>query len=970
MRLGLETFYPKRLRLHCSAHEGQLYFWAQGAGPGLLEALKRLGLERRPRSQELKSAVLWLPDKVGLGLEAWERKVLACTWSYWWYLYENARFQRTASANEFLGGDFRYWLAVTQFADRLLAEGSYLPHIVAEPKGFRATWKPVLTGENREIQHELARSMPDSARALNFSRQAPPDTPRAEILLAVLGELIDAGVRETILEPQRWSGAGSYARWLTALTGSFGAVQGEASVLGRLERDLSYWRAGLDGEQSAGRRIEVELAEPQGSDEPDWTVSLRWTGDDSGCAFADVPPEDLGLAWRLAEEAARVYPLLLRLGQAQWTGRLRLRAEEVVEFFEHWSDELEAAGFLVTRPLGFSPDERLPIHLQGKIRSGLAPADARLSLDVLVELDWSVSVDQNLLGLEEVEAMAARNTPLHKVNGKWMLVDREGLDAAARFLARQRDKQMRLRDALRMALGLIPVDASVEIDGVEADGWVKSLLDQLTSGEHMRELTPPAGLRGELRPYQVRGYSWMSFLSKFGLGACLADDMGLGKSIQTLAVFLERKALQKAPALLICPTSVIGNWQREAQRFAPELRVLIHHGAARRKKEDFAGQVGQYDVVLASYALAHRDEETLKQIEWDGIVLDEAQNIKNANAKQTLAIRRLRGGYKLALTGTPVENNVGDLFSIMQFLNPGHLGSAAEFQRRFFVPIQKRGEERASRLLKRLTAPFLLRRLKSDRSIIADLPDKLEMKVFCKLTKEQARLYDDVVRAQFQEINKLSGMARRGSILATLSKLKQVCNHPLQLLRDGGPVAERSGKLLRLEEMLEEIRENKEKALVFSQFAEMGEILQARLAEKFGEKVFFLYGGTKREERDRMVEEFHAENGPGIFVLSLKAGGTGLNLTAATHVFHYDRWWNPAVENQATDRAYRIGQTHQVEVHKFLTMGTVEERIDLMLEQKKQLAEQVVDGAETWLTEMSNDELRELFTLTEDALAD
>jgi SNF2 family DNA or RNA helicase len=593
-----------------------------------------------------------------------------------------------------------------------------------------------------------------------------------------------------------------------------------------------------------------------------------------------------------------------------------------------------------------------------------------MSLDVLVELDWSVSVDENLLGMEEVVAMAGRNTPLHKVNGKWMLVDREGLEAAARFVSRQRDKQLRLRDALRMALGLIPIDGTVEIEGIEADGWVKNLLEQLTSGERVRELRPPAGLKGQLRPYQVWGYSWLSFLQKFGLGACLADDMGLGKSIQTLALFLERKDAQREPALLICPTSVIGNWEREAQRFAPSLRVLIHHGALRRKKEDFAAQIKNYDVVIASYALAHRDEESLKQVEWDGVVLDEAQNIKNANAKQTLAIRRLRGGYKVALTGTPVENNVGDLYSIMQFLNPGHLGGAAEFQRRFFVPIQKRGEEQASRLLKKMTAPFILRRLKSDRSIIADLPEKLEMKVFCKLTKEQARLYDDVVRAQFQEISKQSGMARRGSILATLSKLKQVCNHPLQLLRDGGQVPGRSGKLLRLEEMLEEIRENGEKALVFSQFAEMGEILQARLAEKFNEKVFFLYGGTKREERDRMVEEFHTETGPGIFVLSLKAGGTGLNLTAATHVFHYDRWWNPAVENQATDRAYRIGQTQQVEVHKFLSMGTVEERIDLMLEQKKQLAEQVVDGAETWLTEMSNDELRELFTLTEDALAD
>lgn len=716
--------------------------------------------------------------------------------------------------------------------------------------------------------------------------------------------------------------------------------------------------------------LKIVLREPLADSEA-WRLEIRWLpADAQECSFGELPTQDASLAWRLAEEAARIYPQLLRLGEAQWLGSIPLSGEDVVSFMDHWAVLLRDSGFLVEAPSYFSAQERKSLRLQGRIRAGEAPTDARFSLDALVELDWSVSVDENLLGLDEIAQMAERRTSLHKIGNRWMVVDRASVEAAALFLRRQRDKQMRMREALRMALGLIPIDASVEWDGVQADGWVQQLLDELSAGDRVRTLPPPPALHGELRPYQLRGYSWLSFLTKFGLGACLADDMGLGKSIQTLALFLERQPLQKSPALLICPTSVIGNWQREAQRFAPSLRVLVHHGSLRTKSPRFADEIRNYDVVLASYALAYRDEKLLQPIEWDGLVLDEAQNIKNSEAKQSNSIRRLNAGYKIALTGTPVENHVGDLFSLMQFLNPGHLGNPTDFKRRFQVPIQKRGDAAAGRLLKKLTAPFLLRRLKTDKSIIADLPEKLEMKVFCKLTKEQARLYDDVVRQQFSQISAQKGMARRGSILATLLKLKQVCNHPSQLLRDDGGIAGRSGKLLRLEEMLEEVRENGEKALVFTQFAEMGEILQKHLHAKFKEPVFYLYGGTRREQRDQMVESFHRPDGPGIFVLSLKAGGTGLNLTAATHVFHFDRWWNPAVENQATDRAYRIGQTRQVEVHKMLTMGTLEERIDLMLEKKQQLAEKIVDGAETWLTEMSNDELRELFALTEDALAD
>lgn len=923
-----------------------------------------------PHRQDLKNTVLWAPDALQEKLEPGERLSLPCSWNYWWYFYDNARFQRSGEHRDAIGDDLRYWLTVTQFAERLLAEGAYLPGIIRIEKSWRAIWEPLCLGPNREIVDRLTEGMPDSARALSFTRNLAPSIPKRTLLMEILGELVNSGVRQAPLKEQRWTSAGSYGRWLSGLMSSFETLQGEPSVLARLERDLAYWKGGIQAEAASRVFLEIQLLEPT-TLRDQWRLAIVWNSNEGQkMGFENLPPNEASLAWRLAEEAARIYPQLLRLGQEQWLGSLSLTGDEVVAFMDHWAVLLRDAGFVVVAPGYFEASQRKSLRLQGKIRAGEAPVDTRFSLDALVELDWSVSVDETLLGLEEIANMAERRTSLHKVGDRWLVIDRSSVEAAAQFLRRQRDKQMRMREALRMALGLVTLDASVEWDGIQADGWVKHLLDELSAGDKVRTLPPPQTLHGELRPYQVRGYSWLSFLTRFGLGACLADDMGLGKSIQALSLFLERKPLQKSPALLICPTSVIGNWQREAQRFAPGLSVLVHHGAARTKNERFADEIKDYDLVLASYALAYRDEKLLHPIEWDGLVLDEAQNIKNSEAKQSSSIRRLKAGYKLALTGTPVENHVGDLFSLMQFLNPGHLGSPADFKRRFQIPIQKRGDASAGRLLKKLTAPFLLRRLKTDKSIIADLPEKLEMKVYCKLTKEQARLYDQVVRQQFAQIGQQKGIARRGSILATLLKLKQVCNHPSQLLRDDGEIAGRSGKLLRLEEMLEEVRENGEKALVFSQFAEMGDLLQKHLHAKFKEPIHFLYGGTKREQRDHMVETFNGPDGPSIFVLSLKAGGTGLNLTAATHVFHFDRWWNPAVENQATDRAYRIGQTRQVEVHKMLTMGTLEERIDLMLEQKQQLAEKIVDGAETWLTEMSNDELRELFALSEDALVD
>ena len=505
-----------------------------------------------------------------------------------------------------------------------------------------------------------------------------------------------------------------------------------------------------------------------------------------------------------------------------------------------------------------------------------------------------------------------------------------------------------------------------------AEGWVGDLLAQLQGQTAFAELPVPDDFHGALRPYQVRGYSWLSFLKQWGLGACLADDMGLGKTVQTLALIArERQANQQEPVLLVCPTSVVGNWQKEAARFTPHLPVLVHHGAARAKGKALAKQVRKYAMVISSYALLHRDFELLKEIPWSGVILDEAQNIKNPETKQARAARALPAGYRLALTGTPVENNVGDLWSIMEFLNPGFLGSQTEFKRRFFIPIQANRDPEATQGLQRLTQPFILRRLKTDPKIIDDLPEKNEMKVFCNLTKEQASLYAAVVEEAARALDGADGIQRKGVILGVLSKLKQVCNHPAQFLADNSPVPGRSGKLARLTEMVEEILQVKDRALIFTQFAEMGKILQRHLQETFGREVLFLHGGTPKKQRDEMVERFQADGSRlPLFILSLKAGGTGLNLTGANHVFHFDRWWNPAVENQATDRAYRIGQTKDVQVHKFLCVGTLEEKIDEMIERKKEVAEQVVGTGEGWLTELSTAELKDLMALRREALGD
>ena len=661
---------------------------------------------------------------------------------------------------------------------------------------------------------------------------------------------------------------------------------------------------------------------------------------------------------------------------------ITLNVEQAHEFFTRHAPALEAAGFGVLLPAWWTGSARRRLSARAKVKSPKMQGRSGLTLQSLANVEWELALGDRSLSLEELEQLANMKVPLVRVRGAWVELDPEQLEEALSAWNRKAPSELPAAEILRLALGADTDDGKlqpeagrqpdhdrVRVSAVEADGWIGALLQQLLSNgaPHKPADAEPPVLQGTLRPYQLRGYAWLRFLRQWGLGACLADDMGLGKTLQTLALVASaRQDGETRPTLVVCPTSVINNWRKEAERFAPDLSVLVHHGFDRPRKKEFVRKATAHDIVVTGYDLLRRDSDFLCEVSWSGVVLDEAQNVKNPEAKQSRAARSLPADCRIALTGTPVENHVGDLWSIMEFLNPGLLGTQAAFKRRFFTPIQRHRDADAMERLRRITGPFILRRLKTDPEIAGDLPEKMEMKTYCTLTREQASLYAAVLEDLDRKLSDAEGIERKGLVLATITKLKQVCNHPAQFLADGSAHEGRSGKLARLEEMLAEVIEAQERALVFTQYAEMGGLLKRDLQELFGREVLFLHGGVSRAQRDRLIEQFQeGENAcaPSVFVLSLKAGGTGLNLTRANHVFHYDRWWNPSVENQATDRAFRIGQTRKVQVYKFLCAGTLEERIDELIEGKTAVAEQVIGTGEAWLTELSDRELKEILAL-------
>ncbi|MEO1592606.1 MAG: DEAD/DEAH box helicase, partial [Cyanobacteria bacterium J06632_22] len=679
-------------------------------------------------------------------------------------------------------------------------------------------------------------------------------------------------------------------------------------------------------------------------------------------------------------QAARIYPLLWEGLETDRPVGLLLDMDAAVDFLQESAWVLESAGFKVVVPSWWTAAGRRRLKLRLNARQGQTSNDKSktyFSLSNIVEYEYELALGDDTITKKEWQQLVRAKTPMVQIRGQWVVLDPSKIEEM-RTLLEQQPQQTSLLGFMRISAE--QGDAvDVQCDRNSALG---EMMAQLNNPSQIDITEDPDEFCGSLRNYQKRGLAWVRYLERLGLNGCLADDMGLGKTIQVIARLVQEREPDAdtaaaghgptlEPTLLICPTSVIGNWYHELAKFAPLLRATIHHGPQRVKDTDAFGELcAEQDVVITSFSLARRDRQLLQTVDWHRLVLDEAQNIKNPQAAQTKAINQIAAPHRLALTGTPIENRLMDLWSIFHFLNPGYLGNQKQFKEQFEAPIQREQDPRQSQVLRQLVEPFILRRVKTDQRIIQDLPDKVEQKLFCNLTKEQASLYAATVKDVMQQIQAADGIKRKGIMLATLLKLKQICNHPRQFLQDESEFApSRSHKLMRLTEMAAEVIEEGESLLVFSQFTEIGAALEQYFRQACHYNTYYLHGGTSRKRREKMITEFQqAQTPPSVFILSLKAGGVGITLTKANHVFHFDRWWNPAVEDQATDRAFRIGQQKKVFVHKFVAVGTLEERIDEMIEDKKKLAGAIVGSDESWLTELDNESFKQLITLNQRAV--
>ena len=640
--------------------------------------------------------------------------------------------------------------------------------------------------------------------------------------------------------------------------------------------------------------------------------------------------------------------------------------------------ELEAAGLTVRLPDWWKKRARPAVSVTiGEKRKSTLGADAMLDFNVGVALEG-----QQLSAEEIQELLAGSEDGLVLFKGQWVEVDREKLQEAIDHWQKVRQQahngEISFIEGMRMLAGA-SADLKHEEQTDRETSWVqvsagdslRKILTGLREPGRLEMVNTGTKLKATLRPYQKDGLAWLCFLTELGLGACLADDMGLGKTIQVLALLLccQKTNAKKTnkPSLLIVPASLLGNWRSEAERFAPSLKLTFLHPAEtdrdtiNRIAQSPDEMLAQTDLAVTTYSMLTR-QSWLEEFNWRLVILDEAQAIKNPSTRQTKAAKKLSAQSRITLTGTPVENRLGDLWSLFDFLNPGLLGSVTVFKN--FVKALENREHDQFAPLRRLAGPYILRRLKTDRNIISDLPDKTEVSCYCKLSKPQIKLYGDTVENLKNTLETADGIVRRGAVLQSLMRLKQICNHPSQLNGDGDYASDASGKFIRVREICEEIASRQEKVLIFTQFREITEPLAEHLTKVFGRAGLILHGGTQVQKRKQLVEQFQSDDGPPFFVLSLKAGGTGLNLTAASHIIHFDRWWNPAVENQATDRAFRIGQKRNVLVHKFVTSGTVEERIDALISEKQKMADEILDSdGETNLTELPDDEILRLVSL-------
>jgi len=914
-----------------------------------------------------------------------------------------------------LGNEFEYWHKVLILVLEILSQQHYVPSLTQKNKQIIAYWRPVLESSLIKTKlQRLAASIPAVSRAEYVESNPQPSS--TELLQLFVAQAVDYLARTWGAEaPHRLAylhnGSG-VATWLKALVQpGNGVIANPEGHLQLLVSQVEDWQRNLLPAGSTQFTIALQLEPPppvsadgtwhvpaagwrlnyylQSRSNPDILIPAAqvWQTQDEilishGLRF-DYPQEKLLKGLGLA---ANIFPPIEKSLHSAAPVSVELTTQEVYTFLREAVPLLQQSGFHILMPSWWEQAGArlgLTLHLRpitpkpiDVVHDDNAPAKP-------IAYQWELVLGDTVLTKEAFANLVALRSPLVQKDGRWLRLDPEQIEAAQRFWERHSfTGQLSLLHGIRVALS---IDEHTMISGLPVhklllEGWLPDILRRLAGkDDELREAPQPPGLHGELRPYQRFGAAWLREHYHRGLGAILADDMGLGKSIQTIAFLLHEKSEQETlpgPTLLVCPTSLLGNWRREIHRFAPSLQVYTHYGPERKRDKEFFTAIAEQDIVLTSYALARRDIDFLQEQDWFGVILDEAQMIKNPDALVTRAVNQLKADFRFALTGTPIENRLLELWSIFNFTNHGYLGSRAKFRKEFSLPIENYQDRVAMARLQRMVQPFILRRLKTDPAVIQDLPERLEMDVYCTLTDEQMALYQQVVEDALPRIADATGGARRIHVFNLLTKLKQILNHPVQYLYKIGPnqipdepLAGRSGKLDRLTAMLEEVLEVGDKALIFTQFAEMGYLLREHIRNELETPVLYLHGGVPGHKRQEIVNLFQEDaHAPPIFILTLKAGGLGLNLTAANHVFHYDRWWNPAVEKQAADRIFRIGQTRNVQIHKFVTAGTLEENIQQMLERKKQLAESIIGSDESWLASLSDDELVELVSLHKDQI--
>ena len=876
---------------------------------------------------------------------------------------------------------------------RVVGAGCVAPTVTSTAGAPLVRWQPISTPVWRSWSAVLWGAAPELIAANN------PD-PRAAVDDLVI-ELTDHLCRA------RLGSIGSDTSGAACAGGPGGHRFGFVNALlpGSTDEAVTQSRAGaaraawLSWQESAGgdeTSLVFRLHEPdEDEDPPDLDTEVLWRfqvclrdaeGHLEPVAPHRLAPTDLDRVTTDLAAAVTAFGPLRQARPDRSSLDYLLTTDAVTELLSDGVSALGRAGFTVLLPRTVA-DVRPTLSLTGRPVVGSPRRNAMVGLRAVRDFQWRLALgtggDAVTLSDADIDELARQKGALVRVRGIWMHAEGAALTRAAGFIAAQRAAAAAgtppgMGELLDLVTGADD-RTGVPVTTVSGMSW----LDDIADAGSLRPPELPAATLSDatLRPYQQRGFEWLTHLSGLGVGAVLADDMGLGKTVQVIAVLAhERRGSgpddASLPTLVICPMSVIGNWQREIGRFAPELGVVMHHGPHRAGGAAFAAQHRDADVVITTFATATRDRALLAGRPWRRIVVDEAQHIKNVNTAAAKAIRTIPADHRIALTGTPVENRLEDLRAVIDFVNPGLLGSGSVFRARFAEPIERERDRAALRHLGRLTRPFILRREKTDPAIIPDLPAKKELTVRANLTVEQAGLYRAVVDELMEALSdREQRVLRRRTVLAALTRLKQICNHPAHYLADGSPVTRRdghrSGKVELLADIVTTLVDEGDRALVFTQFAAFGEMLTGWLGGLLGTEVPLLHGGVPRTDRDAMVARFQSgDDAPPVMVATLKAGGTGLNLTAANHVIHVDRWWNPAVEDQATDRAYRIGQRRDVHVRRFVCVGTVEERIDDMIHSKRELSALTVATGESWLGDFGNDELYELFALRDEAVGE